>query len=198
MEDPLGVALKPVIAVLEELNVLYYIGGSVASMTHGEYRQTADVDIVADLQTQHIPFFVERLSGAFMADESMIRSSLQSGIGFNIIHLTEFFKVDIFPLKKRLYDQQAAHRRVLETLEIEPPVQAYVSTPEDIVLAKLEWFRSGGETSERQWRDVLGVLKINCFDINIEYLERWAKELRIDDLLARAFDESGITNEQGQ
>ena len=192
MEDPLSIALKPVVAVLEELNVLYYIGGSVASMTHGEYRQTADVDIVADLQAQHIPLFVEHLSGAFMADELMIRSSMRSGTSFNLIHLTEFFKVDIFPLKKRPYDQQAVHRRVFETLEIEPPVQAYVSTPEDIVLAKLEWFRLGGETSDRQWRDIKGVLKINCFDIDIAYLEYWAKELRVDDLLSRAFDESGI------
>ena len=198
MNDPLGIVLKSFVAALEELHVVYYIGGSVASMAYGEYRQTSDADLIADLKPEHIKPLVERLGDEFFIDEMAIRDALRHRHSFNAIHLTEFFKVDVFPLKTRAYDQEVVRRRLRETIEVEPPVEAYLSTPEDIVLAKLEWFRSGGETSDRQWRDITGVLKVNCFDIDIEYLEHWAKELGIDDLLKRAFDESGITNEQGQ
>jgi hypothetical protein len=198
MNDPLGIVLRAFVAALEELQIVYYIGGSVASMTYGEYRQTADADLIADIGTEHIKPLVERLSGEFVIEESVVQEAVRRRSSFNAIHLTEFFKVDVFPLKKRAYDQEVVRRRLRETLELEPTVEAFLATPEDIVLAKMEWFRLGSETSERQWRDILGVLKVNVFDIDTEYLEHWAKELRIDDLLARAFDESGITNEQGQ
>lgn len=192
MSDPLGVVLKSFVAALEELQVVYYIGGSVASMTYGEYRQTADADIIADLQLEHIPALMKKLGNEFLLDEVVLRNAIRHRRSFNAIHLTEFFKVDVFPLKKRAYEQEVVRRRLRETLEVEPHVEAFLSAPEDTVIAKLEWFRLGGETSERQWRDIKGVLKMNCCDIDIAYLEHWAKELRVDDLLTRAFDESGI------
>lgn len=83
-------------------------------------------------------------------------------------------------------------RRVRETVESDPPVEAFLSSPEDVALAKLEWYRLGHETSERQWRDVLGVLKTQCFDIDIDYLEKWAREIGVADLLERALDEAGL------
>lgn len=194
MNDPLGAVLRPFIAALEELKVPYYIGGSVASMTHGEYRMTADVDVIADLKMEHITPLVEKLAGEFLMDEDALREAVARRGSFNAIHLTEFFKVDVFPLKNRAYDREVVRRRVREIIESEPPVEAFLSTAEDIVLAKLEWYRLGNETSERQWRDILGVLKMQCFDIDIDYLEHWAQEIGVADLLARALDEAGLRN----
>jgi len=65
-----------------------------------------------------------------------------------------------------------------------------VASPEDTVLAKLEWFRAGGETSERQWADVVGVLKTLAGRLDEAYLKRWAAALGVEDLLERALAES--------
>lgn len=194
LNDPLAAVIAPVTAILEQLDILHYIGGSVASMTHGEYRQTADVDIVAQMQTHHIAAFVSALENDFYVDEAMIRDAVRHADSFNIMHLDTMFKVDVFALKDRPYDRQAAYRRQRQTVETKPPVEAYIAAPEDILIAKLEWFRLGGETSDRQWRDILGICKIQLFDLDFDYLQRWSRELNVHDLLEKALDEAGITD----
>jgi hypothetical protein len=67
---------------------------------------------------------------------------------------------------------------------------AKFASPEDTVLAKLEWYRMGGEASERQWRDILGVLKTRAGELDLAYLHQWAGELQVSDLLARALEAS--------
>lgn len=192
--EPLVAALQPVAAALESLDIPHYVGGSVASMAHGEYRQTNDVDIVAALQAQHVQDFVANLSGAFYADENMIRDALRHNTSFNLLHLEVWFKVDIFLLKNRPYDLQAIERRQRATLGTKPPLTVWVAAPEDILIAKLEWFRLGGEVSDRQWRDILGICKIQLFDLGFDYLHRWSRELKVHDLLEKALDEAGISN----
>ena len=67
--------------------------------------------------------------------------------------------------------------------------KGYVASAEDIILAKLEWYRLGGEVSDRQWRDILGVLKVQAGRVDLDYLRHWAAELKVDDLLQRALKE---------
>lgn len=191
MLDPLGEVLTLVIPAFEKLGITYYIGGSVASGTHGEKRQTNDVDIVADIKPEHVEPFVNLLKHEFYADDQMIRNALRHRTSFNLIHLATIYKVDIFPMKPRDYDQQVVARRQREIIDSEPPIEAFAAQPEDIVLAKLEWFRDTNETSDRQWCDILGVLKLQCFDLDIDYMKRWAREIEVDDLLERALDEAG-------
>ncbi len=196
MIDPLGAVLSLVVPVFEELQIMYYIGGSVASGTHGDKRQTNDVDIVADIKPEHVVPFTDSLKEEFYADEQMIRTAIRNRGSFNLIHFATSYKVDVFPLKARAYDQVVASRRQREIVDGEPPVESYIAQSEDIVLAKLEWFRAGGETSDRQWRDILGVLKLQCFDIDFEYMEKWAREINVSDLLERALDESGLAEKE--
>ena len=80
-------------------------------------------------------------------------------------------------------------RRELQVLSIEPKHTAYVCTPEDIILAKLEWYREEGEVSDRQWRDVLGVMRVQGKKLDLSYLRTWAKELDVIDLLEKALAE---------
>jgi len=195
LTDPLGECLLLVVPVFEELGISYYIGGSVATFTHGNRRQTNDVDIVAEVREEHIPVLSAKLGDHFLVDEQMIRRSLRQGISFNLIHLKSIYKVDVFPLKARLYDRESMSRRQRELVEAEPPVEAFVSSPEDVVLAKIEWFRATNETSEKQWNDITGVLKTQCFTIDFDYLQHWAGEIGVTDLLEKALDESGITEE---
>ena len=195
MTDPLGAALAPVVTVLEALDVVYYIGGSVASMAHSEHRETADVDIVADLRPEHVPPLVNKLADGFYVDEQAIGQAIRRHESFNVFHLNTMYKVDVFPLKPGAYDQVAAARRQRETVATEPALDAFVASPEDVVLAKLRWFRLGGDVSDRQWRDITGVLKVQVFDLDFDYLQRWALELGVSDLLERALQDAGIPEE---
>jgi hypothetical protein len=183
--DPIRITLL-VTEVLEKLGVQYVIGGSLASTLHGMVRTTQDSDIVADLERNHISFFVQTLLEQFFIDDQMIAEAIDHRSSFNIIHRESMFKVDVFIPQQRLFDRMRLTRARREILARDPDALALVSTAEDTLLAKLEWFRMGGEVSERQWRDVLGVIGVQAEALDFEYLRRMAKELGVDDLLDRA------------
>lgn len=184
-------ALAPVVEALESLGVRHYVSGSVASSAHGLARASVDVDIVADLDSQHVVALVRRLQGAYYVDEDRVRSAVQARRSFNLIHLATMFKVDVFVSKRRPFDREALARARPEALEEGADATRYfVASAEDTILAKLEWFRAGGEVSERQWSDVVGVLKTIQLRADEEYLRRWAGSLGVGDLLDRALAES--------
>jgi len=82
----------------------------------------------------------------------------------------------------------------LHLLSAEPERYAYITTAEDIILAKLEWYRMGGAVSERQWRDVVGVLKVQGDRLDRDYMHRMAAELNILALLEQAIEEAEEDN----
>jgi hypothetical protein len=176
--------------LLERLGVRYLIGGSLASTLHGLVRTTQDSDIVAELRTEQIGDFTRELEGDFFVDEEMIAEAILRRSSFNIIHKDSFFKVDVFIPKMRPFVEKQLSRAQRQILSIEPPAEALVATPEDTILAKLEWYRIGEEVSERQWRDVLGIIKVQGNNLDLAYLHQWAKELKVSDLLERALNES--------
>ena len=175
--------------VLDELDIPYVIGGSMASILHGMLRTTMDVDIVADIQPPQVDPFVAAFQDAFYADDLMIKRAVQRRSSFNLIHFETMFKVDIFLTKTRAFDQQQLTRRIAVSLGDDENESAWVLSAEDIVLAKLDWFRMGGESSERQWRDILGVLKTQQKQLDIPYLWQWAEELDLMLLMERALHE---------
>lgn len=183
-------ALEPVIDVLERLGVRYQVGGSVASSVHGMARATMDVDIVAELEAAHIGKLVGALQEDYFVEESTVRSAVRDCSSFNLIHQGTMMKVDVFLPKQRRYDRQALARSTNDTLVDDADSrQIKFAAPEDVILAKLEWYRLGNETSERQWADVLGVLRVQRNRLDLQYLRRWAVELDVDDLLSRALSE---------
>lgn len=187
-------ALQPVIGAFEQLGVRHYIGGSVASSAHGVPRATLDVDLVADLHPPQAGPLVALLEAAYYADEDMIREAIARHGSFNLIHLDSMLKVDVFVPQQDAYQAEALHRRRKDVLAEEPDrVECYLASVEDIVLSKLNWFRLGGGVSEQQWRDVLGVLKVQADTVDIGYLRKWAGQLHVLDLLEMALEDAGLS-----
>jgi hypothetical protein len=186
--EPIEVTLQ-VTAVFEKLGVPYLIGGSLASALYGMVRTTQDADIVAEMRKGHIRPFVSALQDRFYVDDQMIAESLRHNTSFNIIHRETFFKVDVFIPAPRPFLQSQLARAQRQTFTFEREVSAKFASPEDTILAKLEWYRLGGEQSNRQWRDILGVIKTRADALDLNYLRKWASELQIAGLLERALQE---------
>ncbi len=189
LSDPIE-AMIPVVAELERLGVRYYVVGSMASTTYGHMRTTQDVDLVADLAPEHAAALAEALQDTYYVSRSAISDAIARKSCFNLVHSATSFKVDVFAPKGRPYDRVAMQRARKEWFDEEnPSAQFFVASAEDVILGKLEWFRLGDEISERQWDDVTNVLKVQQNSIDRLYLQHWAAELGIADLLEKAWRE---------
>lgn len=189
LSEPLA-ATFAVIDVLESLGVPYFLGDSFASSAQGAARATLDADLVAQLLPEHIEPFVAALREAFYLDADTVRWAVLRRSSFNLIHLSTMFKVDIFVPKGRPFDRAQFERRRATQLSADPIRTAYLSSPEDTVLAKLEWYRRGGEVSDRQWRDLVSVLQVQQGRLDLAYLRKWAGELNVSDLLTTALGQA--------
>jgi hypothetical protein len=188
LPEPIAVTLQ-VTDVLDTLGVPYLIGGSFASAVYGTYRATADVDLVADLKLDQVGALVKALREHFYIDDEMVRDAIRLRRSFSAIHLATMFKVDVFIPQRRPYSQKQLERRVKQIIWTEPECTAYLASAEDNILAKLEWYRLGGEVSERQWRDIFGVIKTQGERLDQTYLRQWATALNVADLLEKALRE---------
>jgi hypothetical protein len=189
-ESFLLAALGPVLDALEALGVRHYVGGSLASSAHGVPRASIDADLLADLQPGDVTRFVTALEDRYYVSQDRVRDAVDRRASFNLIHLTTMLKIDIFVAKDRDFDRRALDRARAEPLEAEGGRTVPLASAEDIVLAKLEWYRKGGEVSERQWSDVLGVLRTGGEQLDLRYLRELATDLAVSDLVERALAEA--------
>ena len=193
--DVLG-AIGPVAEALERLGAPYYIGGSIASSAYGIARATLDVDMVSDLALEHARPLARMLESCYYVDDRMISDAVRTHSAFNVIHLETMAKVDVFVAKDEPYHRGALQRRRKDTLAGgEEGPEFYLASPEDVILAKLEWYRMGGNVSDRQWTDVLGVLKVQQSSLDGGYLRQWASELGLGGLLEHALRDAGVAME---
>ncbi len=183
---------RMVAAALDAAGVRYFVGGSVASALYGEARSTRDIDLVATMLPHHVPPFLAALGTGFYADAGAINAAVVARRSFNVIHLDTMVKADVFVFKAGGFARSQLSRRTARQLSQDDPTTIYVASPEDTVLAKLQWYRDGGGVSDRQWNDVLGVLKVQGPALDRAYLEEWARELGLTDLLRRALDDAGL------
>jgi hypothetical protein len=185
MTLPTGLLLH-VVAILERLGIPYHVGGSVASSAHGMYRASADVDLVIDPTAGQLDALAAALEPEFYVGRTAIAEALARRGTFNAIHEPTSFKVDFFLKGPGVFDAEELRRSVRQSVGGEPARTILIKSAEDTVLRKLDWFRRGGEASERQWNDVVSVLAAMRGQLEDAYLDRWAPELGVADLLARA------------
>ncbi|HXT38379.1 MAG TPA: hypothetical protein VN837_22605 [Chloroflexota bacterium] len=183
-----------VIEQLERLKVPYVVGGSMASSAYGFFRATNDADLLADLKERHAAPLADALSSSFYVDAEAIRDAIRHHQSFNVIHLTAMLKVDVFIPRDRAFDRGQLARGLNQIVASNPERRAMVASPEDTVLAKLEWYRLGGEVSDRQWGDIVGVLKVQHSAVDLAYLRQWARVLGVADLLERALEEADLSD----
>ncbi len=185
-------AIRPVIAVFEQLSIPYYVGGSVASSFYGQNRLTNDVDIIVDLHARHIQPLLEALGPEFYGTQSAAESAVKRRASFNVIHLPSMFKVDLFVLADNEFDREAMRRAQRGPIGTDDDQEeVWLASAEDVILSKLRWYRLGNEVSQVQWSDIKSTLAVRHDSLDFDYLHRWANFLTLNDLLDRACAEIG-------
>lgn len=192
--DVLDVAFL-VAEALERTGVGYFLGGSLASSFQGEPRATNDIDLVVDLAEPQVAPLAAALGPDFDVDEEALRRAARERSSWNILHAPTVTKVDLFILRDGAFDRSEFSRR--ERVEVRAGRQLFVKRAEDSVLRKLLWYRSGGGVSDRQWRDVVEVLRQSRAVIDPAYLDEWAPRLGVADLLAKARAHAGEGSSSG-
>lgn len=186
-------ALSPVVDALGALGVAYRIGGSVASSALGVPRSTLDVDLVCAVGDEHVDAFAERLGGEYYVDADMIHEAIRRRSSFNVVHLETMVKVDVFIQRRDAFGRASFERVLRRPLDDRPGSPVFdLTTAEDVVLRKLEWYELGGRASERQWLDAVGVIAVQRDALDRAYLRRWAEELELGELLERALREGDL------
>ncbi len=186
---PLEKAFQLLLDTLNHLEIRHMVGGSLASSMRGIPRSTNDIDLVAVIAEEHISPLAEALSGDFYADSQSIREALYYRRSFNVIHFESGSKFDIFPAAGNAYFETQIDRSKLQEVGLGEgaSVRCHLATAEDIILAKLAWYRAGGEQSDRQWNDVRGVVAVQGALLDRVYMQQWAEYLKVGDLLERLF-----------
>jgi hypothetical protein len=188
--DLIAVALE-VARVLEQQRIPYVIGGSVASTLYGEPRATMDVDFAVQLQLSQVETLASSLEEDFFVQVDALRDAVARNSMFNIIRRGVMVKVDLHVRPPEgIYAEEIRRARRLK-LRVDPEGFAAVATPEDTILQKLRWYQLGDEVSDRQWRDVLGVLKVMGGQLDRAYLAHWSAQLGVSELLDRALEDAG-------
>lgn len=176
--------LARVSQLLEQAGIPYMVAGSLASSYHGEPRATRDLDVVIDPSGESLELLLEALPrDEFYVDDAAAREALAERGQFNVVEITSGWKVDFVIRKERPFStEELKRRRRAEVLG----TPSWVASAEDTIIAKLEWARSG--ESERQLRDVAGILSVSGGELDREYLERWIAQLGLGDLWSRVSD----------
>ena len=170
----------------------YLVGGSLASSISGEPRSTLDVDMVVALTEANIDRFLSLLGDDFHADSESLRRAVRERSSANLIHVGTSTKVDLFILGGTPVDEEQMDRRQRVRVASDPARYLHVYTAEDILLQKLRWYRLSDEVSDRQWRDVLGIMLAQEAALDGAYLDRGAAKLGVRDLLDRARSETKV------
>jgi hypothetical protein len=179
--------LSRTVGYLDEAGIPYMVAGSLTSNAFGHPRTTNDVDIVIDPTIEQAEKLISLIGDNFYADLTSAKEAVERRSMFNIIDFATGYKADLVIRKDRPFSSSEFDRRQRNVIA---ETDVWAATPEDTILAKLEWARIGD--SERQYRDAFNIAAIEQESLDQAYLHKWAVELGVDDLLARLLEEAGL------
>ncbi|MEJ2702147.1 MAG: hypothetical protein P8Z79_06855 [Sedimentisphaerales bacterium] len=177
--------LKKLIKLLDDCSVPYMISGSFGSSYHGQPRATNDLDIVIAPAEKQLLTFVESFGVDYYVSLEAARDAFANKSMFNIIDSLSGWKADFILRKTRAFSRREFERKRVARIG---GIDVWVTSPEDVILSKLEWSKAG--QSERQFRDALGVAVVQWKHLDQEYLEKWAKELQVEDSLKEVLEQA--------
>jgi predicted nucleotidyltransferase len=177
-----GELLKTVVAVLESQSITYMIVGSFASTVYGEPRFTLDIDIVVDLQSGQLEALCDAFpAGEFYLSRPAADEAVRKRRQFNVIHPGSGNKIDFMVARSDTWGRTQLERR--RRRPFLPDCEAWTASPEDIILAKMIYYREG--KSEKHTRDITGMLRISGNEIDRSYIADWSEQLGLADIWGR-------------
>lgn len=185
---PLGLAIE-FGALLEGLGIRYALGGSVASSLLGEPRTTVDVDFAVKLDAKELEQILNLIGTEFHVPIESARAAVEARTSFNLINKATGIKIDIFVVGGDSLDRRQLDRRKSMLVRRDPRAELWVTSAEDQILRKIAWYRDGGEVSDRQWRDIVGLLRTQRSNLDFDDLRSAATEFGLEALLQRAMND---------
>ncbi|MDD5010721.1 MAG: hypothetical protein PHQ00_01205 [Phycisphaerae bacterium] len=183
--------IKTLTDILDELEIKYAIGGSIASSIYGTPRFTQDADITVQSFLPVAEQLYEMLKDSFYVSKEAMQQAINSQGSFNIIHLETAFKIDIFTAGSE-FEKLVLTRSKKNKIEESIDKSFSLVSSEDIILLKLKWYKQSDCVSDRQWSDILGVLSVQKGSLDFNYLKNWAIKLGLNELLQKAVSESNL------
>ena len=172
---------------LDALEVPYAIGGSFASSAWGQPRQTRDLDVGVLVSLEQVRKLADAVEVEFLFSRSEMEDAATGSTefrSFQLLHLSELFKIDVFPLDDTSYTEQLLARR--RPYRLGPGYDAQFVSPEDIVITKLRWYELGNRVSDRQWNDIVQVLETQWESFDFQYAARWCEHFGVVESLGLA------------
>ncbi len=184
--------LGKLINKLNERGIAYMLSGSVSSSLHGHPRATQDIDIVIAPTEKKLVDFVESLGSDYYVSIEAVREAFTRSSMFNVIDNKYGWKADFIIRKERPFSLQEFERKRLSKIK---DMEVWVTSPEDTILCKLEWAKES--QSEQQFRDALGIIVVQWKNLDRNYLQKWAKELLVENSLKRLLEQAEELVEAG-
>lgn len=190
LEDPIWL-IRQLAVIFEALEIPYYVSGSVASSLQGEVRFTEDLDLAIEIRREQVSLLIDALQRDFYISDVAVEEAIQGFTSsLTVIHLQTTEKADIFIGRGDDFSIAKMARRQWYDVE---EGGFYVCSPEDSILQKLLWMNIGAGQSQKQWRDILGVLKLQGESLDFAYLRLWGERLEVMEQLRQGMIESGLS-----
>lgn len=187
IQDSTGIAAR-LHTILTRLGIPYYITGGVAAIAYGEPRTTRDLDIVLEIAPADIDRLVAVLEaeGFYVPGVEDVRDGRMTTLG--VTDIESISRADLVLSGSESFDQVKFER--IRTIDFPGVGALNFASPEDVILNKLRWGRQS--QSEKQWRDVLGILKVQGETLDFDYLKLWGMRLDLAEVIDRAIQEAGL------
>lgn len=176
--------LNSIVEKLQQAGIEYVICGSMAATFYGVTRSTQDADIIINPTKEQLVKFIELLGNAYyVSKDAAIKALKQQGM-FNVIEMESIWKADLMVKKQSAFSDEEFRRKRKENLLGK---DLYILSPEDAVLSKLLWAKQS--RSELQYNDVMKILDVRAGQLDMKYLNKWAKALDIKNDLNKCLSQ---------